>query len=60
MLAACRGKATPRDNLQLADAQQLRLVGETLSRTLKLRQDPFEWVYEGFHPLLLPSVLVTR
>lgn len=27
---------------------------------LKYRQEPYEWVYDGLHPLLLDSVLKSR
>jgi hypothetical protein len=39
---------------------QLDAITRGLCHDLKFRADPFEWVYEGYAPLLLPNVLSTR
>ena len=43
-----------------ATAQQMYAVEAVLRHTLKFRQEPFEWVYQGYAPLLLPSVVSSR
>ena len=43
-----------------ATAQQMYAIEAVLRHTLKFRQEPFEWVYQGYAPLLLPSVVSSR
>eukprot|EP00775_Hariotina_reticulata_P004608 gene4608-4862_t len=40
--------------------QQWQALRQVLFQEHKLRCDPFEWVYDGLAPLLLPDVLQTR
>lgn len=43
----------------LASKTQLE-AAEAALQALAFRQEPFEWVYEGFKPLLLPHVVSSR
>jgi hypothetical protein len=58
---ACRvGEYSPHESLTMASRGQLEAVAQTMHNDLKFRADPFEWVYEGYAPLLLPDVLASR
>lgn len=50
----------PSTDLVPASAEELRAVGESLSVGMHFRQEPFEWVYDGLKPLLLPDVVRNR
>ena len=45
--------------LRPASAEQLGTVATVLS-SMRFRQEPYEWVYSGFKPLLLPHVVASR
>ena len=41
-------------------AQQALALADVLYRQQRFKHEPFEWVYEGLHPLLLPQRLQRR
>jgi hypothetical protein len=44
----------------MASSDQMHAIAHALNKAFKFRFEPFEWVYEGYKPLLLPSVMVHR
>ena len=61
--AAGRGAAQHERQQQQQQQQQrrrLQVLAEVLYRQHRLRYEPFEWVYDGLQPLLLPEVLKRR
>lgn len=59
VLGGCRASPTA-DGVSLAMREQLLAVVQTLCEDVKFRLDPFEWVYEGYGPLLVPCVLQSK
>lgn len=47
-------------DLQWAQAEQMHALAQTLFEHLRFRHDPYEWVYQGFAPLLLPDVVTNK
>jgi hypothetical protein len=59
-LSAWQLRRPEAQDLELATAEQLQALTNTVAGSMKFKQEPFEWVYAGFKPLLLPSVVNTR
>eukprot|EP00892_Ulva_mutabilis_P010344 jgi/Ulvmu1/7682/UM038_0113.1 len=53
------GRDAGRD-LRIATRQELAAAAAALGRGLRFDAPPFEWVYEGYRPLLLPDVVGLR
>lgn len=55
-LSTCRHAG---NEVVAASPAQMRALVAALT-SMKFRQQPFEWVYEGYRPLLLPHVMASR
>lgn len=50
----------PRRDLRIATRPEMQAAAAALGRSLRFDAPPFEWVYEGYKPLLLPDVVALR
>lgn len=50
----------PGQDLRTATRAEMHAAAAALGRALKFDCPPFEWVYEGYKPLLLPDVVALR
>lgn len=46
--------------LRVATRAEMHAAAAALGRALKFDSPPFEWVYEGYKPLMLPDVVALR